>query len=157
MIPRSSTSLTSALLILTLATTPAFAQNRAVSIRSSMASEATAAALDDSHRSRRPMFWSGVALGVAGVTTAVLGVTVARVEDSSTGNAPSGAYRSCVAQKQDPIYASSSCEALKAKNRPLLWSGVALGAVGAALVIGSTQTSAQVSAGAVRLLHTIRF
>ena len=42
---------------------------------------------------RGKLFWSGLALGVAGVTTSVLGVTVYRVEDSSSGNAPPSAFR----------------------------------------------------------------
>jgi hypothetical protein len=111
----------------------------------------------DASSSHRSMFWSGVALAVAGVTTSVVGVTVARVEDNSSGNAPPGAYQQCVAQKTNPIYATNNCDALKAKNRPLLWSGVAIGALGAVLVIGSTHTSAEISPGAVRLFHTIRF
>jgi hypothetical protein len=105
----------------------------------------------------RTLFWSGLALGIAGVTMSVVGVTAARVEDSSSGNAPIGAYRACVAQQADPIYATNNCDALKGKNRPLLWSGVAVGAVGAVLLIGSTQTSAQISSGSFKLLHTIRF
>src|ERR1051326_4539527 len=106
---------------------------------------------------RRAMFWSGIALGIAGVATSVAGVTVARVEDSSTGNAPAGAYQACVAQKANPIYATNDCDGLKAKNRGMLWGGVAVGALGAVLVIGSTQTSAQIAPGAVRIVHTIRF
>jgi hypothetical protein len=103
---------------------------------------------------RGPMFWSGLALGVAGVTTSVLGVTVYRVETSSTGNAPANAYRSCLAMKSDPIYASSDCDALKGKNRPMLWSGVAAGALGAVLMIRSRHTSAEISPGAIRIRHT---
>jgi hypothetical protein len=110
-----------------------------------------------SSSSRGTMFWSGIALAVAGVATSVVGVTVARVEGTSTGNAPDGAYQACVAQKTNPIYATNNCDALKAKNRPLLWSGVAIGAIGAVLVIGSTHTSAEISPGAVRVFHTIRF
>src|SRR5690349_3921977 len=78
---------------------------------------------------RGAMFWSGLALGIAGVTTSVMGVTLSRVESSSSGNAPPGAYQACVAQKTDPIYATNNCDGLKAKNRPLLWSGVAVAGV----------------------------
>ena len=87
----------------------------------------------------------------------MLGVTAFRVDDTSTGNAPAGAYQACLAQRSDPIYASNSCDALKGKNRPMLWSGVAAGALGAALMIRSTSTSAEISQHAVRVLHTIRF
>jgi hypothetical protein len=106
---------------------------------------------------RGKLFWSGLALGVAGVTTSVLGVTVYRVEDSSSGNAPPSAFQACVAQKRDPIYASNNCDALKGKNRPMLWSGVAIGALGAVMMIGGTRTSAEIGPGTVRVSHTIRF
>ena len=128
-------------LILLLAATPAFAQD----------------AQPRSDEGRGRLFWAGLALGVAGVATSVLGVTAFRVDDASTGNAPAGAYQACLAQRSDPIYASNSCDALKGKNRPMLWSGVAAGALGAALMIRSTSTSAEISQHAVRVLHTIRF
>jgi len=110
-----------------------------------------------SSTSRSAKFWAGIALGVAGVATSVAGVTVARVTDSSTGNAPGSTYQACVAQKANPIYATNDCDGLKAKNRGMLWGGVAVGALGAVLVIGSTQTSAQIAPGAIRIFHTIRF
>ena len=120
-----------------------------------LAAEEEQSSSSSSHRGA--MFWSGIALGIAGVATAVVGVTVARVTDTSSGNAPNNTYQACVAQQAKPVYATSDCGALKGKNRPLLWSGVAIGALGAVFVIGSTQTSAEISPGAVRLLHTIRF
>jgi hypothetical protein len=110
-----------------------------------------------SNNGRGSLFWSGLAIGVAGVTTAVLGTTVYRVEDSSTGNAPAGAFQACIAQQRDPIYAGNNCDGLKAKNRALLWSGVAAGALGALLMIGNARTHAEITPGAVRLVHTVRF
>jgi hypothetical protein len=106
---------------------------------------------------RGKIFWSGLALGLAGLTTSVLGVTVYRVNDSSTGNAPPSSYQACVAQKSDPIYATNSCDALKGKNRPMLWSGVAVGALGAVMMIGGSRTSAEIGPGTLRVFHTIRF
>ena len=144
-----------------LAVEPAMAQQQtpqASSIRASIDNATFDAAPGDGRSGARgALFWSGVAVGVAGVTAAVLGVTTDRVTTSSSGNAPAGAYQACVAQKRDPIYAGNNCDALKAKNRTLLWSGVAVGALGAAMAIGSTHTSAEISAGAIRLLHTVRF
>jgi len=110
---------------------------------------------DAPHRSG--LFWSGIALGIAGATTAVLGLTALRVENSSSGNAPQGTYQACVAQKSDPIYATNQCDALKGKNLKLLWGGVALGAVGAALVITSINAQAEVAPGAIRIVKHIRF
>ncbi|HJZ74639.1 MAG TPA: hypothetical protein VKE51_23040 [Vicinamibacterales bacterium] len=129
-----------ACVIALLVTTPAFGQPRASS---------------ESGHGRT--FWSGLALGVAGVTMSVLGVTVYRVEDSSTGNAPPNAYQSCLAQKADPIYATNNCDALKAKNLPLLWSGVAVGALGGVLMIQGSRTSAEVTAHGFRVSHTVKF
>jgi hypothetical protein len=137
---------------------PALAQQPTSSIRESAARNAAAAAADqDSHLGRRPLFWSGLALGGAGVVTSVLATTVFRVEDNSTGNAPPNAYQMCVAQKTDPIYAGNQCDALKAKNVKLLATGAALGAVGAVLMIGGAHTSAELSPGVVRFVHRIRF
>ncbi len=103
------------------------------------------------------LFWSGLALAVAGVTTSTLGLTVFRTESSSTGNAPANAYSSCVALKStDPVYATSQCDALKAKNLGLLWGGVAIAGAGAALMITSS-TSAELSPGSIGLFHRLRF
>jgi hypothetical protein len=136
---------------------PALAQ-QPTSIRASAARHAAAAAAEqDSHRGRRPLFWSGLALGSAGVVTTVLATTLLRVEDNSTGNAPANAYRACVAQRSDPIYAGNQCDGLKAKNVKLLAGGVALGAVGAVLMIGGAHTSAEVSPGVIRFVHRVRF
>src|SRR3954471_10231854 len=103
----------SCLIVLLLVTSPAFAGEQS-----------------PSHEGRSRLFWSGLVLGLAGVTTSVLGVTAFRVEDTSTGNAPAGTYQACVAQRSDPIYATNNCEGLKGKNRGLLWGGVAVGAAG---------------------------
>jgi len=107
--------------------------------------------------SRGHLFWSGLVLGIAGVTMSVVAVTVERVEDTSTGNAPPGTFQSCMAQKADPIYASNNCDALKAKNVPLLWSGVAVGAVGGVLMIRGSQTRAEISTTGFRVSHTLKF
>ena len=132
----------SMLLVLVLAAAPAFAQEKPTA---------------SSGEHRGAMFWSGIALGVAGVTTAVVGVTADRVGDTSTGNAPAGTYQSCVAQQRDPVYATNTCDVLKGKNRTLLWTGVTVAALGAVLTIGGAHTHAELSPGFVRLLHTIRF
>jgi len=133
----------SMVLVLVLTATPALAQEKQPTTSSS--------------DRRGPMFWSGIALGAAGVATAVLGVTVDRVGETSTGNAPAGAYQACVAQQRDPVYATNNCDVLKGKNRALLWTGVTVAALGAVLTIGGARTHAELSPGFVRLLHTIRF
>ncbi len=104
------------------------------------------------------LFWSGLALGVAGATTSALGMTVFRTEDSSTGNAPSGTYQACVAQRNSsPVYATNHCDALKGKNLKLLWGGVALGGLGGVLMISGTNTSAELSSTTIGLVHHWRF
>jgi len=132
----------SMLLVLVLTAPPAFAQEKPTPT-------------SDEHRGA--MFWSGIVLGAAGVATSVVGVTVNRVGESSTGNAPAGTYQACVAQQRDPVYATNNCDALKGKNRALLWTGVTAAALGAVLTIGGAHTHAELSPGFVRLLHTIRF
>jgi F0F1-type ATP synthase membrane subunit c/vacuolar-type H+-ATPase subunit K len=144
-------------LAIALGATPALAQPPQPLHESAARTAVAEAAEQDSHSRRAKLFWTGLAVGVAGVTTAVLGSTVYRVETSSTGNAPPNAYQACVAQQKDPIYASNQCDGLKAKNVTLLASGIALGAVGAALIIGSAHTSAEIGPGVVRVVHRIRF
>ena len=145
-------------LIAALSASPALAQSSPQPIAESASRAAKAAASaaqsDDGHRK---LFWPGLALGAAGVVTGVLAVTVSRVEDNSTGNAPSGAYQACVAQKRDPIYAGNSCDALKAKNTKMLAAGVALGAAGAALMVAGRRTSAEIAPGVIRLVYRFRF
>jgi hypothetical protein len=107
---------------------------------------------------RGKLFWPGIALGAAGATTAALGLTVFRVEDSSAGNSPKTLYQDCVTQAAtNPVYASNDCNALKAKNVAMLWTGAAIGAAGAAMIIGSLNTTAQIEPGGVRIAHRIRF
>ena len=113
---------------------------------------------ESSSRASRGIFWTGLALGIAGVVTSVVAVTDARVEDSSSGNAPRGTYQACVAQRAaDPIYASNSCDALNAKNVPMLWSGVAAGTLGDVLMICGSDTRAEITTDGFRLSHTVKF
>ena len=149
----------SLLLAFALSAGPALAQQQEQQpIRESARRAAAAAAATEQPGSGRgKLFWPGLVLGVAGVTTAVLGTTVYRVEDSSTGNAPVGTYRACVAQKTDPVYATNDCDFLKGKNLKLLWGGVAVAAAGAVMMVGSANTSAEIGVGAVRFLHRVRF
>ena len=110
------------------------------------------------HAKRSAVFWSGLAVSVAGVTTTTLGLTALRTDRTSTGNAPDATYRSCVALRDsDPIYASSQCGALKGKNLRLLWGGVAVAGAGAALMIGGRRTSAELSPGRIGLFHRWAF
>jgi hypothetical protein len=153
------------LVVIALTATPVAAQERAP-IHASIAKAADESAEQSSPRSAegrspaggRALFWSGVALGVAGVTTSALGLTVLRTEDSSTGNAPAGTYAACVAQRNSsPVYATNQCDALKGKNLKLLWGGVALSGVGAALMIYGSSTSADVTPTSIGLFHHLRF
>jgi len=110
------------------------------------------------HARRSALFWSGLVVGVAGVTTSTLGLTALRTERTSTGNAPDATYRDCVARRDsDPIYASSQCGALKGKNLRLLWGGVAVAGAGAALMIGGRSTSAELAPGRISLFHRLTF
>jgi hypothetical protein len=149
----------SVLVAVALSASPAYAQSP---IRASI-EKAVDAAAEQSKETRESdrkstLFWSGLAVGIAGVTTSVLGLTAFRTEDSSTGNAPRGVYQACVAQKNtDPIYATNQCGGLKGKNLKLLWGGVALSGAGAALMIGGRHTSAELSPGAIAVFHHLQF
>jgi hypothetical protein len=151
--------------VIALAATPVAAQEPAP-IHASIARAAHESAVQSPPRSAdgrsaaggRALFWSGLALGVAGVTTSALGLTVLRTEDSSTGNAPAGTYAACVAQKNsDPVYAANQCDGLKAKNLKLLWGGVALSGVGAVMMIRGSNTSAELTPTTIGLFHHLHF
>ena len=156
----------SLLVTITLTASSALAQDRQAPIRASIAKVAEATAAQTAAEAKRGnasaqksgLFWSGVAVAVAGVTTSALGLTAFRTDDSSTGNAPGGTYQACVTLKNsDPIYATNQCDGLKAKNLKLLWGGVAIGGLGAAMMIGGSRTSAQLSSGAIGIFHHVSF
>jgi hypothetical protein len=153
------------LVVIALTATPVAAQDRAP-IHASIAKAAHESAEQSPPRSDegrsaaggRALLWSGVALGVAGVTTSTLGLTVLRTEDSSTGNAPAGTYAACVAQQNsNPVYATNQCDGLKGKNLKLLWGGVALSGVGAVLMIRGWNTSADLTPTSIGLFHHWHF
>jgi len=148
-----------------LAASPALAQDRPAPIRASI-DQAVAAALSTSagatnatpsgHRST--LFWTGLAVSLAGVTTSALGLTALRTDQTSTGNAPDGTYLACVAQRDsNPIYATNQCDALKGKNLKALWGGVAIAGAGLGMMIGGSRTSAEVSGGGFSVFHRVRF
>jgi len=128
-------------------------------IREGVAKAADTLAAQPAERTGRgKLFWPGVAVGAAGVTTALLAVSVFRIESDSAGNSPASTYSECVTQKNSiPAYAGNDCNALRGKNTKLMWGGVALGAVGAVMTIGSAQTGAQIEPGVIRLVHRFRF
>src|SRR5262249_24577045 len=146
-------------LVCLLIAVPALAQEQS-SVRASMARAAASAAASapspPTRTGRGPTFWPGVALGVTGVTMAVLGTTAFRVEDSSTGNAPKGTYEACVAQQTNPIYAANQCDALKGKNLGLLWGGAALGAAGAVLIVKGIETNADLTRSRITVRRRFR-
>ena len=153
----------SLLVAITLTASPAFAQQPAP-IRASIEKAAEAAAQTPAQPEggkasgqKIGLFWSGVALAVAGATTSALGLTAFRTEDTSTGNAPAGTYKACVALRDsNPIYAGNQCDGLRGKNLKLLWGGVAIAGVGGALMI-SSNTSAELSPGSIGFFHRWRF
>jgi hypothetical protein len=149
-------------LALLLSASPVFAQQKPrLSIVESGARAAAAVADQSSpqaSRNRRGrLFWPGIVLGVAGATTTALALTKLRVEDRSAGNSPDSLYRDCVSLATNPVYATSDCNALKGVNSKLMWGGAVVGALGAVMIIGSIDTSAQVASGALRVSHRIRF
>ena len=113
----------SMLLAIALTASPAVAQ-QSQPIRASIERAAEAAAEQTASQPKPAaparkgvLFWSGLAVGIAGATTSALGLTAFRTEDNSTGNAPSGTYLACVAQKNSsPVYATNQCDALEGQE-----------------------------------------
>jgi len=140
-----------------LAAGPALAQDQP-SIRKSMEHAAAAAADPSTDTSRHPLFWSGLALAVAGATVAILGTTAFKSEDTASGNSPKGAFQGCEALTSNPVYAANQCGVLKGPNPPMVWSGVGIAALGITLMaLQRAHSSIEVGPGAVRVQHKVRF
>jgi hypothetical protein len=155
----------SLIVVMTLVGSPAFAQQQ-TPIRASIERAVAAAAAEQAPSAgtaspsgqRGTLFWTGLAVGIAGITTSALGLTALRTDNTSTGNAPAGTYQACVAQRDsNPIYASNQCGVLKGKNLKLLWGGVAISGVGAVLMVSGMNTSAELSPGSIGLFRHWRF
>jgi hypothetical protein len=97
----------SMLLVLVLTAPPAFAQEKPTPS-------------SDEHRGA--MFWSGILLGAPASRRRCRRHGRPRRRDQHRQRA-GWHYQACVAQQRDP-YATNNCDALKGKNRALLWTGV---------------------------------
>jgi hypothetical protein len=122
------------------------------------AAAAQAAANPPAHPGRRPIFITGVVLGLAGGTAIVLGSTVARTENSTSGNTPERAFASCEASRSNPVYAANRCGVLKGPNAALVIGGAIAAGAGVALaLIGAPNSSVTMGPGIVRFTHHFSF
>jgi hypothetical protein len=103
-------------------------------------------------------FWTGLILGAAGGTAVVLGGTVLKTSDATSGNTPEGAYDACVALKANPVYRGNQCDVLQGPNTAVVVGGVVALAAGTALMIfGRQNNSVTVGAGGVKFQHRVSF
>jgi hypothetical protein len=148
---RSAGSLVLAFLI---AAAPVAAQQP---IAQSAAAQAGATA-SSQQSARRPMFLTGIVLGIAGGTAIVAGSTFAKTSDETSGNTPTGAFENCVALKSNPVYRGNDCDVLKGPNKALVIGGTVAAAVGITLtVIGAPHSSITFGPGSVRFRQRITF
>ena len=147
-------------LALELWSLPALAQQP---IQESAKTAAAAAARDEGapspsgagHRSR---FWTGAVLGVAGGTAIILGTTVSKSADTTSGNTPKGAYQNCVALQSNPVYRGNQCDDLRGPNNAVLYGGIAAAAAGISLMLmGSSMSAIEFGPRAVRFRHHVKF
>ena len=104
------------------------------------------------------MFWTGVALGLAGGTAIILGSTVAKTADSTSGNTPNGGFDSCEALRSNPVYAGNQCGVLKGPNTALVIGGAIAAGAGVTLaLIGAPHSSVTIGPGLVRVGHRVSF
>lgn len=104
------------------------------------------------------MFVTGIVLGLAGGAAIVLGGTVARTSDSTSGNTPEGAFAGCESLQSNPVYAGNQCGALKGPNTALVIGGAIAAAAGVTLaIIGAPNSSVVVGPGVVRFRQHISF
>jgi hypothetical protein len=103
-------------------------------------------------------FFTGAALVAAGGTAIILGTTVLKTADTTSGNTPVGAYDACIAIKANPVYRGNACEVLKGPNRAAVIGGTVAAAAGAALmVLGSSNSSIAVGPWGITLRHKMKF
>ena len=141
------------LLVVSLGASPAFAQHP---LQDSAASQAATAAATQS--SRRPLFLTGVVLGIAGGAAIVVGTTVAKTSDSTSGNTPTSGFDSCEALKANPVYRGNECDVLKGPNTALVVAGAILAATGVTLaVVGAPHSSIAFGPGTVAIRHRLTF
>jgi hypothetical protein len=137
-----------------LAAAPAAAQQP---IAQSAAAQAAAAAPSKTP-ARRPMFLTGIALGIGGGVAIIAGTTFAKTSDSTSGNTPTGAFDNCVALKSNPVYSGNACEVLKGPNTALVIGGTVAAAAGVALaVMGAPHSSITFGPGRVGFRQRITF
>ena len=104
---------------------------------------------------QRGRFITGVAVAAAGGAAIILGTTAFRTEDTTSGNAPAGAYQSCVALKTNPVYRGNDCDALKGPNKAAVIGGAIAAASGVALMMSATARDS-VTFGPTRLVYRHR-
>lgn len=108
-------------------------------------------------QTQRGRFITGMIVAGAGGAAIILGTTAFRTEDSTSGNAPAGAYASCVALKTtNPVYRGNDCDALKGPNKAMVIGGAVAAAGGVALMMSATAHDS-VSFGPTRLVYRHRF
>jgi len=105
---------------------------------------------------QRGRFFTGASIAAAGGAAIILGTTAFRTEDSTSGNAPAGAYQSCVALKTNPVYTGNDCDPLKGPNKAAVIGGAIAAAGGVALMMSATAHDS-VTFGPGRLVYRHRF
>ena len=125
---------------------------------SAAAAATQAAASTPAQPPHRAMFVTGVVLGLAGGTAIILGSTVAKTEDSTSGNTPESGFASCEALRSNPVYAGNQCSVLKGPNTALVIGGAIAAGAGVALaIIGAPNSSVAFGPGMVRFRHRVAF
>ena len=147
------------LLSIVLGASPVLAQQRSEHpLRDSASAAAQAAATPATQPGRRPLFLTGVVLGLAGGTAIILGSTVAKTADSTSGNTPPPAFDNCDALKSNPVSRGNDCEVLKGPNTALVSGGAIAAATGVTLaLIGSSHSSVMFGPGRVGVRHRLTF
>lgn len=150
------------LLALVLVSSPTLAQQPIQDAARHAASAAAAAdnarAQDPPSPTRRGKFLSGMILGLAGGAAVILGTTVLKSADTTSGNTPEGAFDSCVALTSNPVYRGNDCDVLKGPNTALVIGGAIAAATGATLMmLGTANNSVAFGPSGVSVRHRVRF
>ena len=148
------------LLVVGLAAQPALAQQpiQDAARRATTTAASNSAAQDQSTSGHSGKFFAGAALVAAGGTAIILGTTVLKTADSTSGNTPPGMFDDCVALKANPVYSGNACDVLKGPNSAAVIGGAIAAAAGAALMmLGSSNSSIAFGPTGIALRHKVTF
>ena len=144
-------------LAILLSATPLLAQ-QPLQDSAKRAAESAAPSAQPTGSGNRARFISGAIVAAAGGVATVLGMTVFKTADGTSGNTPEGVYDTCVAQRANPVYRANDCDVLKGPRTGLVIGGAVAAAAGVTLMLlGRPSESVEISPRGFAIRRKVSF